>query len=877
MNAYDNQLAEDAVLASLASAVAPAFVVDREGAVVWANEGGRALEMSGGLTAHSRAAVSRIGASCLEGLARLRMVGEATARSFRSSALEFEGRPCTLVEALETPPAPQAEHVAVVAPCFCFIYEIDAEGRLAFLSPDLAQTVGDSAANLVGRAWREIAAALGIDPAGEIARRIDERSAWRDVAIDWPGADGGAATALLLSAMPIFDNGETFIGFRGLGRAAPTIGDEPQPEEGPTVVEAETGELPLQEPGDLPDDIVAPEAPAPEHAVSEGGGLVQDAAEESESVVDGADEPERVVASADQPAEPDAEVPDAFAAFEPESPAPPPVWTAPEHEPPAIVSGAEPVEVFSGNVVSLRDGSVVRPAPGLSLVEESAFDEIARRLNGFRAEVAALDDFAAGMSDRSGDGDGQPSVKEALRLVDRLPLGVIVLSGGVLVYANRAALEMTGAADLEALAARGPQRLFADPLARDGAAPASLRLASDTGEVEVEARLVSVLWRDRPATLVSLKPLAAPDRRTDAGDILESAADGVMTLDSAGRILSVNRSAEALFGFEAREVVNSLFTLPLAPESRRAAFDYLDGVRGDALRQPGRDGVEVVGLSRKGGAIPLYLTIVRIGGGGEARYCAVMRDVTPWKKAEEELIAARREAERASAEKSEFLTRVGREIRTPLTAMIGFAEVMEDERFGPIGSPRYKDYLRDIRLAGRHLVGLVDDLVDLASVEMGRAKLKLEPVDLNEFVQQAAAGMQAQASREHVIIRTSLARSLPLAFADQRSVRQMLTNLVASAVNVSKAGGQVILATSVNDVGQAVIRVRDSGAGMSRRQIALALEPFRTLGEGDTGGLSLSIVKALAEANDARFEIHGGAGEGTVAEITFPATRAVAV
>jgi PAS domain S-box-containing protein len=856
-------LPNGSVLTALASAAAPAIVVDRQGVVVWANEAGRALDAPGGLAPKSRAAIARIGSSGSEGLARLRVGNEKTARIFRTSALDFDGAPCILIQPVDEQPQPAApeadpEHLSAPAPLveepapaartprlllpvehLRFIFEIDSERRLAFLSPDLAEAVGESAKDLLGQHWVEIEGELGLDPEGVIASCLEGRRGWRDVEVEWPTAEG--SVRLLLSALPIFDNGEVFVGFRGLGRAALA------PEEGPPADEPDRG----------------PET------------------ESHEATAEADDEPAAPDTTGSEPESFGATAPEAAVAetgdAEPEEPA----WIAPVEEPPTIFSAAEPRDALSGNVVPLRDPSGMRSALTLSPVEESAFDEIARRLSGFRSHVEELDDVVpepAGSAEADG---ARPSAQEAMRLVDRLPLGVLVLSGGALVYANRAALEMTGAPDLEELVERGPQRIFAEP--RGGSGPASLRLASGTGDVDVEARLVAVFWRGRPATLVSLKRVEAPNaaavaairREGEITEILDTATDGVMTLDAVGRIVSVNRSTEALFGFEAREVVGSLFTLSLAPESRRAALDYLDGLKAEGVGALMNHGCEVLGLSRDGGAIPLFLTIGRIGD-GDARYCAVLRDITPWKKAEEQLLAARRQAERTSAQKSDFLTRVGREIRTPLNAMIGFAEVMEEERFGPIGSPRYKDYLRDIRLAGRHLVGLVDDLVDLANVESGGAKLDLAPVDLNDLASQAAALMQPQANRDRVIIRTSLGRGLPQPSADQRSVRQMLSNLIANAVRNSKAGGQVIVATSVGDLGQAVVRVRDSGAGMSRRQIALALEPFRPLGDGD-GSLDLPIVKALAEANDASFEIHSEPGEGTVVEITFPANRAVAV
>ncbi len=166
--------------------------------------------------------------------------------------------------------------------------------------------------------------------------------------------------------------------------------------------------------------------------------------------------------------------------------------------------------------------------------------------------------------------------------------------------------------------------------------------------------------------------------------ILDTATDGVLVLDRAGRVLSANRSAEALFGYDAADFTEITFGDLFAPESRRSVLDYLERLaRGAAagILEPGR---EAIGRVRQGGLVPLYLTIGRIEDG--SKLCAVLRDVTAWKRTEEELINARQQAERASTAKSEFLAKISHEIRTPLNAIIGFSEVMMDERFGAIGT-----------------------------------------------------------------------------------------------------------------------------------------------------------------------------------------------
>jgi PAS domain S-box-containing protein len=356
--------------------------------------------------------------------------------------------------------------------------------------------------------------------------------------------------------------------------------------------------------------------------------------------------------------------------------------------------------------------------------------------------------------------------------------------------------------------------------------------------------------------------------------ILDTATDGVVTIEHDGRIVACNRSAEALFGWESGELAGRPFAELFAPESQRAAADYLDGLQRTGVASLLNDGREVIGRVRQGGLIPLFMTMGRIAEGTQ-KFCAVFRDITQWKKAEEELVNARRLAEKASSAKSEFLAKISHEIRTPLNAIIGFSEVMMSERFGAVGNDRYREYLKDIHTSGAHLVSLVNDLLDLSKIEAGKLELDFATVDLNVLTQQCVALMQPQANRERIIIRTSLAQPLAPVVADARSVRQIVLNLLSNSIKYTAAGGQVIVSTAQNDAGDVMLRVRDTGVGMSEQELAVALEPFRQLATSDRfgsggSGLGLPLTKALVEANRASFSIKSAVNNGTLVEVAFP-------
>ncbi|HXZ14592.1 MAG TPA: PAS domain-containing sensor histidine kinase, partial [Roseiarcus sp.] len=342
-------------------------------------------------------------------------------------------------------------------------------------------------------------------------------------------------------------------------------------------------------------------------------------------------------------------------------------------------------------------------------------------------------------------------------------------------------------------------------------------------------------------------------------------------------IQSFNASAAKLFGYAEAEVAGESVLMLLAPPSHPAATTRLDSLSRLGEASPSEAPVAVIGRDRDGAPLELALTLARVGPPDASHYCALFRDMRGEREQERRLAAARDAALAGSAAKTDFLAHVSHEIRTPLNAILGFAEVMMEERFGPIGNERYRDYLKDIHTSGRHVMSLADDLLDLSKIESGKLELAFTAVDANSLIRECVSLMQPQAAREKIIMRVSLYDRLPRVMVDERSLRQIMLNLMSNAVKFNAPGGQVIVSTAVDAAGQAVIRVRDTGVGMNESEVGLALEPFGQVGRGGAKGgvgLGLPLTKALIEANKAEFSIKSRRDHGTLIEISFPVVQA---
>ena len=242
------------------------------------------------------------------------------------------------------------------------------------------------------------------------------------------------------------------------------------------------------------------------------------------------------------------------------------------------------------------------------------------------------------------------------------------------------------------------------------------------------------------------------------------------------------------------------------------------------------------------------------------------------------LVEARNAADSANRAKSEFLANMSHELRTPLNAILGFTEMMAAEEFGPIGNERYHEYLNSVLESGRHLLNLINQVLDLAKIEAGRLQLIEDAVDPASLVRAAVRVVSANAKRQGIEIRTDVADSAVYLWADEGKLRQILLNLLSNSLKFTLEGGHVEISAKVDSNGTFVFRVCDTGIGIDQAQFAAVLTPFEQIDSALTRrfagtGLGLPLSKALAEAHGGDLTLDSVLGVGTTITIRLPASR----
>lgn len=239
---------------------------------------------------------------------------------------------------------------------------------------------------------------------------------------------------------------------------------------------------------------------------------------------------------------------------------------------------------------------------------------------------------------------------------------------------------------------------------------------------------------------------------------------------------------------------------------------------------------------------------------------------------------ARGRAEAANVAKSRFLATMSHELRTPLNAILGFSEVMKAEILGSMANPTYKEYAGNIHDSGRHLLHLINEILDLSRIEAGRYELHEESIRLRDIADDCYRLLKLRAESKGLTINLDVDDRLPPMWIDERAMRQVCLNLLSNALKFTPMGGQVTLTVHALPDGGQLLSVRDTGPGIPKEEIPKVLQPFgqgslaHQSAEGGTG-LGLPIVSNLVQLHGGRFELRSELRKGTEAIVTLPAQR----
>jgi PAS domain S-box-containing protein len=359
--------------------------------------------------------------------------------------------------------------------------------------------------------------------------------------------------------------------------------------------------------------------------------------------------------------------------------------------------------------------------------------------------------------------------------------------------------------------------------------------------------------------------------------IFSSSLEGIITFDNSGQVLECNLAAQKIFNKSekmAKSVsISHCFSTILDPSPYNDAKAWIT------------DLIQITGLGARTEQIAkrsseemfeCELTLNSYDLDGSRFFTAFIRDISQSKKTERERLQALQDAEHASKAKSEFLAIMSHELRTPLNAIIGFSDILSSEIFGPVGSPKYLEYSKDISSGGNHLLKLVNDILDLSAIESNKISHQKEWLQVREAITDSCALISGQAAQRKITFSSDISDNLPPLFADKTSLNQIIINLLSNAIKFTPEKGRVSLKIR-SAYGHHIIEVSDNGKGFPTDDTETLLAPF-TRGEDSAhkaqegSGLGLAIVKSLVELHKGELEIHSSSGVGATVRVILPTT-----